>query len=215
MNVKANDFIELEFTGYVDGKVFDTTNKDVAKENGFSNWQNIKPVKIVVGKREVVKGLDEALIGKEVGKEYEISLKPDDAFGRRDPKLIKIYPINEFLKHNINPFPGLQVEIDGMLATIKSVNSGRVRVDFNHPLADKEITYKFKILRIISDPKEKVEMLLKKMNIKPNVEIKDDKIIAKLPKRYEKLDKALKQLFKENLDFDVVIEYVEEKKDQS
>ncbi len=210
MKVKPNDFIELEFTGYVDGKVFDTTNKDIAKENGIEDWDKVKPIKIVVGKNEVVKGLDEALIDKEVGKEYEIILKPEDAFGVRDPNLIKVFPINEFIKHEITPFPGLQVEIDGLIGTIKSVNSGRVRVDFNHPLADKEVHYKFKILKIIEDKKEKVKLLLEKLFVKPDIEVKEEKIVVKLPRRFEKLDDVVRKLFEDTLDFDVVLEYVEE-----
>jgi len=41
-----------------------------------------------------------------------------------------------------------------------SVSGGRVRLDFNHPLAGKDVHYKMIVRKIIKDPKEKIEALL-------------------------------------------------------
>ena len=57
--------------------------------------------------------------------------------------------------------PGLQVNIDGLLGTIKTVSGGRTLVDFNHPLSGKNVLYKIKIGRIVEDDKEKLLAMLK------------------------------------------------------
>jgi FKBP-type peptidyl-prolyl cis-trans isomerase 2 len=57
--------------------------------------------------------------------------------------------------------PGEYFDIDGMQAKIQSVSGGRVRVDFNNPLAGKALTYDLKVIRKIEEDKEKIEKLLK------------------------------------------------------
>jgi hypothetical protein len=47
-----------------------------------------------------------------------------------------------------------------MYGLIKTVTGGRTIVDFNHPLSGKDIIYKYKILRIVADDKEKLESFL-------------------------------------------------------
>ncbi len=86
---------------------------------------------------------------------------PAKGFGFRNPKLIRILPISKFIENKINPVPGAYFEIDGREAKVQSVSGGRVRVDFNNPLAGKQLVYKIKIVRKIEGKKEGVERLLK------------------------------------------------------
>jgi len=57
--------------------------------------------------------------------------------------------------------PGMQLNIDGVVGTIKTVSGGRTLVDFNHPLAGKELLYKVKVNKKIIDDKEKLIGYLK------------------------------------------------------
>ena len=57
--------------------------------------------------------------------------------------------------------PGMQLNIDGILGTVKTVGGGRTLVDFNHPLAGKELSYKVKINRKVDDKKEQLIGYLK------------------------------------------------------
>jgi FKBP-type peptidyl-prolyl cis-trans isomerase SlyD len=161
--VEKDRFVELDYTGKTEeGFIFDTTDEKLAKENGlYSEKKKYEPIVICVGKNHVLEGLDEALIGKEVGKEYSIELTPEKAFGKRTPSLIKLVSLAQFKKHNLNPTPGMQVEIDGKTGFIKSISGGRVLVDFNHPLAGKNIKYDVKVNRIVDDDKEKIDAILK------------------------------------------------------
>jgi len=155
--LKKNDFIELEFLAKVkDGQIFDTNIKEKAKELGV---EDTKPLKVCIGEGMVLKGFDKDLEGKEIGKSYEIELNPKDAFGARNPSLVKIMPISVFLEKEINPYPGLVLNLDGIIARISSVSGGRVLIDFNNPLAGKTVIYEFKILKKIDDAKEKLAVL--------------------------------------------------------
>ncbi len=188
--INRGDFIELEFTGIVNGEVFDTTDENIAKSIGYKG--EVKPIKIIVGEGMVVRGLDKNLEGKEVGKEYEIKLKPNEAFGEKSAALIKTISINAFNDKSIlkeNSF----INIEGIVARVVKVGSGRVVLDFNHPLAGKEIIYKFKIKRKIEDEEEKVAAILQFFNVKEykiekNGSIKI-KTKAKLPEKVIELIK--------------------------
>jgi len=189
MKIKENDFIEIEFTGYSNGEIFDTTNKKKAEKLNLDI--EIKPAIVCVGQKMLVEGFDAALKGKEIGKKYKIKL-PEDSFGKRQKNLIKIIPAAVFKEKNINPVSGMTLNFDGMMAKILSVSGGRITADFNNPLSGKEIEYEFKILRKVDDENEKINALQdfffkKRFKFK----IKDKKII------FEKQVEPFIQLFGE------------------
>lgn len=161
--ISKRDFIEIEYTGKLkeENVIFDTTDENVAKENKLESHTGYGPVIVCVGEEQLLKGLDKNIEGKEVGKEYDIDIKPEDAFGNKNAKLIQLIPTNKFKQQNIQPMPGMQLNIDGMVGTVKTVSGGRTLVDFNHPLAGKELLYKVKINKKITDDKEKLKGYLK------------------------------------------------------
>jgi FKBP-type peptidyl-prolyl cis-trans isomerase SlyD len=193
--IKKNDYVELKYTGYSNNKVFDSNIKEDLK----SLNEKAEPVKtiIIVGQGMVVKGFDSALEGKETGKEYEVELKPEQAFGDRKRDLVKIIPLKLFKEKNVYPQLGMTLALDDMLAKIISISGARVLTDFNNPLAGKDIKYKFNIVRRVDDEKEKVETVFGLLfRAIPNYEIKD-KIIVKGPKQMELFINAFKEKFKE------------------
>jgi len=158
--IQKNDFIEIEFTGKdPDNQIFDTTNPEEAKQIGIQNPEQIKPMIISVGNQMLLKGLDEELEGKELDKKYSVHLEPEQAFGKRNPQLIKTYPLSAFKKREINPYPGLVLQLDNNIAKVISVSGGRVMIDFNNPLAGKEVDYTFKITKKITNDNEKINAL--------------------------------------------------------
>lgn len=170
--IKKNDFIEIEYTGKIkeDGSVFDTTNADTAKENDLFNPElTYGGMIICVGQGQVLKGLDNQLEGKETGKEYTIEISAEDGFGKKQAKLIQLISTSKFIKQNVKPQPGMQVNIDNHVGVVRTVTGGRTMVDFNHPLASKDLIYKFKVLKIIDDDNLKAEKYIKSM-LGPTVE---------------------------------------------
>jgi len=174
MTLKKKDFIEIEFTGKVkDGEVFDSNIKEDLADTDL-NFEP-KPFVFSLGEGMFLKGVEDFLIGKDIG-EYEIELSPEKAFGSRDSKLIQIMPMKIFREQKLNPVKGTMFNFDGRIAKILSVSGGRIIADFNNPIAGKNVVYKIKILRKVEDINEKakafIDFLFKK-DLK--FEIKDKK----------------------------------------
>jgi FKBP-type peptidyl-prolyl cis-trans isomerase 2 len=171
-SVKKNDFVEIEYTGRLaEGPIFDTSDEGTAKKNGiFSQGMKYGPVTICVGQQHVIAGLDKNIEGKEIGKSYTIYISAEDGFGKKDAKLIKLVPASIFKKQEINPMPGLQVDIDGVVGTIRTATGGRVIVDFNHPFSGRDLIYDVKIISIVTDKVRQIKAILKMLvNLDPNV----------------------------------------------
>lgn len=208
MTLNKNDFIEIDFVGKIKdtGAVFDSNIREVLQklnpENKYLDEQ-AKKFSFALGNRMFIQGVDEFLIGKNEGK-YLIELSPEKAFGKRDAKLIQIIPLNLFAKHNQNPVPGMIFNLDNRLAKILSVSGGRVSVDFNHPLAGKEIIYEVEVKRKLSDLNEKTKSLIEFLFRKPlKFEIKDKKLILEIQKEIRPFAEIFKEKFKEILELEL------------
>ncbi|HLD87674.1 MAG TPA: FKBP-type peptidyl-prolyl cis-trans isomerase [Candidatus Nanoarchaeia archaeon] len=166
--IKKNDFIELEYTGSLKGEnaIFDTTKEDVARaHNVLRQNQKYGPLVVCVGEHFLLKGLDEFLVGKEIGVEYSVDLAADEAFGKKNAKLIQMIPLSKFSQSQVRPSPGLSINVDGNIGSVKTVSGGRVMVDFNHPLAGRDLSYQFKALSIVTDEKRQVDAYLKHLGL--------------------------------------------------
>jgi FKBP-type peptidyl-prolyl cis-trans isomerase 2 len=157
--MQKNDIVRVEYDVWVKDseQLFDTTHEDLAKEHGiYDEHTPYKPLPLIVGVNRVPKGFDEAMLKAEVGKESEIEIGPSEAYGERDLTKIKTHSMHEFRKQDVMPEYGKQVTISNKVGTIVGITAGRVRVDFNHPLAGKTLKYKFKIVEHVEKPEDKI-----------------------------------------------------------
>jgi len=196
--MKTGDFIEIEFVGTISitKEVFDLTSAEVAKEKGiFNPQQNYGPVLVILGDRMVMK----------VGEEKEFIVKPDEGFGMRNFKLIKIISLSKFKHEKVSPHPGMFVTIDNINGRVQSVSGGRVRVDFNHPLAGKDLEYKLKIIKHLTEPLEKCKSLTNYFGMKCEMKLETGTITIEtekeIPKEFrdvlnEKMRKYIKEIKK-------------------
>jgi FKBP-type peptidyl-prolyl cis-trans isomerase 2 len=160
--MKQGSIVEVNYTGktVLDGKVFESTVEKKAIEAGiFSEKAVYKPEVVVVGEGHMLKGLDRALDEMKEGEQRKVVVKPEEGWGQRKPESVRVVPLQQFKEKKIMPFPGLVVEANGMQGRVQSVSGGRVRVDFNHPLAGKELEYELKVERELKQPKEQIEAL--------------------------------------------------------
>ena len=180
MKLKKHDFIEIEYTGKLeDGTVFDTTDEKVAKDAGIHRDNaTFGPSIICLGENHVLKGIEDTIIGNEPGK-FDVNLTPEQAFGKKNTKLLKLLPMKVFRKENITPFPGLEVNVDNTYGIVRTVSGGRIIVDFNHPLAGRKLKYDVKVNKIIKDTLEKAKSIFKnELNIVDSkLELIDKKLI--------------------------------------
>ena len=204
MALKKNDFIEIEFTAKVkNGDVFDSNIKKDLQEAKLNI--ELKPLVFSIGAGMFLKGVEDFLEGKDVGK-YSVELTPEKAFGQRNSKLIQIIPSRIFREQNLNPVPGIMFNFDGRMAKILSVSGGRIIADFNNPIAGKTVIYDLNILRKIDDINEKAKAFINFLFRRDlNFEIKDKKIALNVEQNLVKFVELFSDKFKEILGLDLEV----------
>lgn len=185
--MQENDFIIVNYIGKV---------KETNKE--FDKAENAP---MIVRTGFILKGLEQPLKQMNVGEKKEIEVVSENAFGKRDFGMIKLIPIAEFRKHGTKPMPGMFVEADNMRGRVISVSGGRVRVDFNHPLAGKTLIYNIEIKKRVETPEEKIKTLInlytKVDKNKLNVSIKEKQVDIDAPP-------MMNSLFKKKISDDIM-----------
>jgi peptidylprolyl isomerase len=213
MTLQKNDFIEIEFTGKIkDGEIFDSNISEELKK--LNSNQPAKPFIFSLGQDMFLKGAEEFLIGKEIGS-YEIDLEPEKAFGLRNPSFIQMIPLKVFIEHRINPIPGAVLTFDNKLGKVLTVSGGRIMVDFNNPLAGKEVVYNIKVLRKVEDINEKIKSLnefLFRRDFKFHVQ--DAKLTLEVDKGFKGFVELFKDKFKEMINLDLEVKEIESIKDK-
>jgi peptidylprolyl isomerase len=161
--IQKSDFVIIDYTGKVKetGEVFDTTSEEIAKENKLYKQGDIyEPKLVVVGEGWVLKSLDEALQTFKLNKKETVEVPPENAFGNRDPEKVKLVPIRRLAARGITPRLGAQIEYDKKLATVRTMGSGRVTLDFNPPLAGKTLVYEVTVEKQLKTDEEKISALI-------------------------------------------------------
>jgi FKBP-type peptidyl-prolyl cis-trans isomerase 2 len=202
MALQKGDFIEIEFTGRLkeNNQIFDSNIKADLEEAKLEVNKKLEPFVYSLGNQMFLEKIDETLIGKEEGFQGEISLTSKEAFGLRDSSKIKIVPFRLFKENKLNPIPGATLNFDGQMGKIISANGGRILVDFNHPLAGKDLIYKIKILKKITDKESQVKALNKFLfNQDFEFQIQENNLILDLPKQLEPIIPMFQEKYKELL----------------
>ncbi|WP_406661522.1 peptidylprolyl isomerase [Methanolobus sp. ZRKC3] len=164
MAIENGDFIKVNYTGKInEGQVFDTTDEQLAKDSGVYNPRGLYGGDIiVVGSGHTIAGLDADFVGKEVGYTGTLTLSPENAFGAHNPALVETVSVTK-LKDQFQdqrPYAGMPVELNGKRGVISQVIGRRVRVDFNHALAGKDVEYEYTIEEKIEDNLAKAQGLI-------------------------------------------------------
>jgi FKBP-type peptidyl-prolyl cis-trans isomerase 2 len=214
MTLQKKDFIEIEFTGRIkDGGIFDSNIKQNLEK--LNPNENPKPLIFCLDEGMFLKGIDDFLIGKEIGK-YTVELSPENAFGPRVKEFVQMIPSRIFKEQKLNPFPGAVFNFDGRIAKVLSVSGGRIMVDFNNPLAGKNVVYEINVLRKVEDMNEKAKALLEflfRREIKFSVDEKEKKVTVEVEKNFSKLVEMFKEKFKEVIGFDLEIKELGDSKE--
>ncbi|NLA37898.1 MAG: peptidylprolyl isomerase [Methanomicrobiales archaeon] len=159
MALQEGDFIRLSYTGRAGEKIFDTTDEETAKKGEiYEPMAEYGPVIIRLGSHHIILGLEDELIGKEVGAEGEVEVPPEKAFGAHDDQHVSSVRTTQFRE---KPRRGMRVKVEGHEGLVVNVVGRRAVVDFNHPLAGKTLHYSYRILDKIEDPIEQIQGLTK------------------------------------------------------
>jgi len=162
--LQRGSFVLVDYTLRIKdtNELVDTTIDEIAKKEGKYDSEKVyEPVLVIVGEGRLIEGFEEHLeqFG-EVGKEFEVEIPPNKAYGERDPSKLRTMHIRELVRRGIVPEVGRTVDLDGQVGIVKAVSGGRVLIDFNHPLAGKTLMLWYRVVKLIESPEEKVKYLL-------------------------------------------------------
>lgn len=137
---KANDTVLVHYTGKLaDGTVFDTS-------------VNREPLEFEVGTGQVIPGFESAVIGMNEGETKTVTIPQDQAYGeRRDDLIVDI--ARESFPPEPAPQPGMDVQLrtqsgQTIQAVIVGVSDGAIKVDANHPLAGRDLTFELELVSV-------------------------------------------------------------------
>ncbi len=205
MALKEGSLAKIDYTGrVVGGDVFDTTREKDADKQAESRNGKYEPVLVVAGKGELVQGLDKALIGMKKGDNKKLELEASEAFGERSAELVKVIPLKEFKKEKMTPFPGMIIEANGRNARVQSVSGGRVRVDFNHPLAGRSVEFDVEIKEEITDKEKGTKAVFEKYfgglpKGEAELKVKGEEAVVRIDAKYGQAIAQLKKIFSDSL----------------
>ncbi|RDV29328.1 peptidylprolyl isomerase [Alteromonas aestuariivivens] len=108
------------------------------------------PMTVLLGRRFLIEGLEEALQGKQNGESFSVTVAPEKAYGERVDQLVQAVPKSMF--------EGMEVEVGmSFRATteqgeqsvmIIDTTDEEVVVDGNHPLAGLPLTFEVEIVNV-------------------------------------------------------------------
>ncbi|WP_297476676.1 peptidylprolyl isomerase [Thermococcus sp.] len=150
MKVEAGDSVKFHYIGrFENGEVFDTSYEGIARENNiFVEEREYGPLEVTVGTGEIIPGLDEAMIGMEVGERKTVTVPPEKAYGMPRQELVVKVPVSEFTQVGLEPIEGMYVMTDSGIAKIVKVTEDGVELDFNHPLAGKTLVFEVEVVEV-------------------------------------------------------------------
>ncbi len=119
------------------------------------------PIEFIQGHENIIPGLEKAIEGLTVGTSKEVFVKAAEAYGEYDPEGFVEVPKAEF-PEEIPLEVGLEISVtndDGneLSAFIEEISLETITLNFNHPLAGKDLTFKVKIVDIREATAEELE----------------------------------------------------------
>lgn len=137
--VQDDQVVSLDYTLYVEDVLLETTRGN-------------KPINFIQGTGQIISGLEDALYGMEVGESRTVELTPDQAYGESDPDAVQKVKQEEFSEEiplEVGNFLDLRDSEDNVLsAQITAKDEDTVTLDFNHPLAGKDLKFEITVVNL-------------------------------------------------------------------
>ena len=140
-SAEPGNTVKVHYTGKLD----DETVFDTSKERD--------PIEFTVGKGDLIRGFEDAIVGMAEGDSKTVKIPFTDAYGDHRNELIITVDKNQF-PENIDPIEGLQLHLkspDGRVvnAVVTTVEESTVTLDANHPLAGKDLVFEIELVEIL------------------------------------------------------------------
>jgi peptidylprolyl isomerase len=139
--VKRGDTVRVHYTRRLaDGTVLDSS-------------ENLAPLQFEIGGRQIIAGLETALIGMTPGESRSTTISPEEGFGPYQEQKVRTVDRRQ-MPADMEIAVGQQFEMvrpDGQRipVIIKDVSGSRVTLDANHPLAGINLFFEIDLLAIL------------------------------------------------------------------
>ncbi len=148
MKVQDGCVVSMDYTLHVDGELVDTSSGRA-------------PLEFLQGAGNIIPGLEDELYEMAVGESKKVVVAPVDGYGEFDSEAVVEVPREEF-PPEIPLEVGVELQVtdesgNPMLARITAVTDDLVVLDFNHPLAGKELHFDVKIVGLRDATDEEME----------------------------------------------------------
>jgi FKBP-type peptidyl-prolyl cis-trans isomerase SlyD len=138
MAIEANQIVSIEYE-VKDGE--EVVDSNVGGE----------ALVFMFGKAQVIPGLENGIENMNIGERNDILVKPEDAYGEYNAEAMQEVPADQFAGIDLNLGMTLygQGEDGGTVqVTVKEIKEDTIIIDFNHPLAGKELMFSVAINNI-------------------------------------------------------------------
>ena len=136
MAIQDGTTVTLHYHGHIGKETFDTSH-------------GREPLTFTVGKHQVIKGFEDAVLGLKKGDKKSFDVTPEEGYGPHHKELVREVPRDKIpSKKEIKEGMVLQMQMpDGvaMMRVIK-VTDKSITIDMNHPLAGKTLTFDIEIV---------------------------------------------------------------------
>jgi len=123
--------------------------KEAGTEEVVDSNKGSEPLEFITGKGHIIPGLEEALVGMSEGESKEVLVEAVKAYGELNPEAQQKLPREQFegvdLKEGMTLY-GQGEDGQTVQVTVTSFDDKEVQVDFNHPLAGKDLMFSVTVL---------------------------------------------------------------------
>lgn len=126
----------------------------LADNTEFDSNPKEEPFEFIIGTGSIMPGLEKALLDMEIGSEKTIALSSEEAYGEVNPEAIERFPVAS-LPNGYDLKEGMTIRLysprieNPAPAKVIKIEDGVVSLDFNHPLAGKDLTYWIKLVDLV------------------------------------------------------------------
>jgi len=106
------------------------------------------PMAIEIGSGNLVKGLENAIIGMEQGQDKEFQVSAEEGYGEINLDLVQIVDSELLKETDIKPEVGLVIQTQHGNCHVTEINDDSIEISYNHPLAGEVLTYSVKIINV-------------------------------------------------------------------
>jgi peptidylprolyl isomerase len=139
--VENGNTIKIHYKGYLDtGDEFDNSQR---RGEAFQ---------FIVGSKSVIPGFSTSVLGMTIGEKRTVKINCNDAYGIRVEEAVRTvdktdFPADFQFEEN-SVVTGNQSNGQPFQAVIKEVTEKQVTLDFNHPLAGKDLNFDIELIEI-------------------------------------------------------------------